>query len=541
MREIIFILSIFLISHFAQAERSVFEKDSNYIAIGFSDKENEVLAREDACNNAKRELIGYVFGLSYQVSQNMVRTLGVLDYSQGVEVNSGEIVIRGASPEIKTSGGTTKCSLTYPVTEANIERERLKSAISFKQTQFTDVGDVNQVSGGIIEIKTIPSDADVFVDNQRWGTTPIRLNGKLTAGPHVIRIEHDNYKTIEITKEIPSSGKVKIEEILKRATGKIRIVTEPVAGATIMIDGQRVGESPTNELEIISGQRAKIVASHPEAESASQSISLGRDEERTVIVHLQLKPSAFSVHVSPGGAKIRLDEKMVVPSDRWVSTSAGSHKILVTKDGFEDYTTSFDLLGGEKKMLQSIKLRSISREKERHIKNGPTWSLGLYLGVGQSPLSGVDPNLTQMGIQTRYQFSRIFSSELVATYTKGNANYSDATLSVTGYQAIVGFPFRIYQFSSGLLGVDRLSFAPQVAWSNQTYSASYRTGGSSDSTSYSQMGYGGSLIYSTYSKTKYNEMGHFLDLRLSTLKFQDASSIQGATPVSVGFIWGLTW
>lgn len=541
MNKIIFILSIFLISPLALAERSVFEKDGIITAVGLSDKDNEILAREDACNNAKRELIGYAFGLGFQVNQNMVRTLGALDYSQGVEVSSGEIVIRGASPEIELSRGTTKCTLTYPVTEANLERERLKSASSFKQTQFTDVGDVNQVSGGVLEIKTIPSDADVFVDNQRWGTTPIRLNGKLKAGLHIIRIEHENYKSVEITKEIPSSGKVQIEEILKRATGKLRIVTEPIDGATIMIDGQRIGQSPTNELEIISGQRAKIEANHPEAESASQSISLGRDEERTVTIQLQFKPSAFSVHVKPSGALVRLDEERTVPTDQWVSASAGSHRIVVTKDGFEEYTASFDLRGGEKKTLSSIELRSISKEKERHLKNGPAWSFGLYFGVSQSPLSDVDPQLTQLGLQTRYQFSRLFSSELMATYTTGKADYSDATLNVTGYQVMLGFPIRIYQFSSGLIGLDRLSIAPQAAWSNQTYSASYKTGGSSASPSYSQMGYGGSLIYSSYSKAQYNEKGHYLEFRLSAIKFQDAKLIQGTMPLSLGITWGWAW
>src|SRR5665213_3512495 len=94
-------------------EKTVTPDAENYTAIGYSDNSSEQLAKQDACNAARRELIGYVFGAAYQINQNMVRSLGILDYGQDVSVNTGEIIIRGAITETSASHGTTKCTITY--------------------------------------------------------------------------------------------------------------------------------------------------------------------------------------------------------------------------------------------------------------------------------------------------------------------------------------------------------------------------------------------------------------------------------------------
>ena len=523
------------------SEKAITVDAENYVAIGYSENPSAQLAKQDACNAARRELIGHVFGAAYQINQNMVRSLGAVDYLQDVSVNTGEIIIRGAITESSTENDVAKCSISYPKAEAILENERLKSANGFKNTQFTDFGDANEIRGGVLEVVTIPDDADVYIDNQRWGMTPTRFNSKLTIGPHVIRLEKANYKVIEMTKEIGASTKTRIEEILKRATGKLRIVTEP-EGATVAIDGQVIGQSPTSEIEILSGHKAKIEVSHPEADSIIQIVSLERDQERTLPIRLQLKPSAFSIHIVPESASVILDGGPAIAIDKWTSTTAGPHTLTITNEGYEDETLSFQLRGGEKKSLSSVTLRSISKEKERHLKNGPGWSVGLYLGLAQSTLSGVDTVVNQVGLQARYQIFRLLSTELVGSYGFGSAKYSDGTLNTTGYQAKFGFPIHLYRSSSAAVFTSRVSLAPEIAWANHSYSAKYKaTGQSSASVEYAQVGYGGELIYSIFSKTDYKETGYFLDLRFGFIKYDDSSPLQGAAPASTGVTAGATW
>jgi hypothetical protein len=372
----------------AAGEKNVTIDSETYSAIGYSENEAEQLAKQDACNAARRELIGYVFGAAYQINQNMIRSLGVLDYSQDVSVNTGEIVIRGAITETSKEGRATKCTITYPIKEAELEKARLKSSNSFKTNQFTDIGNVNEVRGGVLEVVTIPDDADVFIDNQRWGTTPLRLNSKLAVGSRLIRIEHENYKTVEITKEIGLATKTRVEQILRRATGKLRIITDP-DNATVLIDGQNIGQSPTGEIEILSGHKAKIEVSHPEANTTIQTVSVVRDEVRTLNLRLQLKPSFFSVHVKPTGATVRLDDDRIIAADEWVSADAGPHKLTISKEGYESTTATFHLLGGEKKTLPSIDLRLLSEvELQEKSKKANPWYFGFELSASPANSSG---------------------------------------------------------------------------------------------------------------------------------------------------------
>lgn len=344
-------------------EKTVRTEGDHHVAIGESENPSDQLAKQDACNAARRELIGFVFGTAYQINQNMVRSIGILDYAQDVSSNSGEIVIRGAISETEKIGETTKCTMSYPIQEANLEKERLKSA-NTKTIRFTDIGDTNSIKGGILEVVTVPSEVEVLIDNQRWGVTPLRLYGKLSLGTHLIRLDHPNYTVIEENIEIGATAKTRIDKILRRATGKLSITTNPI-GAKVKINGQEIGYSPKSNLEIPAGQNLKIEFEHPEAEAYSQSIHLSRDEGKILDINIPLKPSFVSLNTNPPDSAITIDGSKVAPN-QWIPVNAGKHDIIVERSGFESKKITFDVHGGERKAIPSIILTTLSEaEKQR--------------------------------------------------------------------------------------------------------------------------------------------------------------------------------
>lgn len=352
----------FLISATAWAgEKAITTDAENYTAVGYSENLSEQLAKQDACNAARRELIGYIFGAAYQINQNMVKSLGVLDYSQDVAVNSGEVIIRGAITDTSMSSGTAKCTITYPIQEAKLEKERLKSA-NAKTVKFTDIGDANGLKGGVLEIVTVPDEVEVLIDNQRWGVTPLRLYGKLSAGTHLLRLEDPNYKIIEEQIEIGTTAKTRIDKVMKRATGKLTIKTDP-SGAKVKINGQEVGQSSISNVELLAGQNLKIEIEHPEAEAYSQSLRLNRDEEKVLNIKLPLRPAFVSLNTNPADASILFDGSKV-DLNRWIRVEPGTHRIKVSKPGYVSTNISVDVAGGEKKAIPTINLASLS-ERER--------------------------------------------------------------------------------------------------------------------------------------------------------------------------------
>lgn len=574
MDKIVFILSICIAYTSAFAgERNLITDNENYFATGFSENPSEALAKQDACNSARRELIGYIFGSAYQINQNMVRTLGVLDYSQDVSVSSGEIIIRGAISETSSSHGNTKCTISYPIQEAKIELERLKSTNNQKSVHFTEVGVGGDIKGGVLEVVTIPSDVDVLVDNVRWGTTPLRLNGRLSVGKHNLRLEHDDYKVIEEAFETGTLSKVRIEKLLKRATARLIVKSEP-SGATIKINGQEVGISPTQPLELPAGQRLKIEILHPETEIYSQSLKLNRDDEKTILAQLPFKPAQVSINVNPGlGVVLKIDGRERPDLNRWIQLEPGKHEILVRKNGYEDQKLEIELRGGQKLAVPTIELKRedlakleklrrlefdraaekqaeerdrYNREVERAAREPKKLQsifLGTMVGISGSTFKDIDPSLNLIGLLGKYQFSKYLGVESSILYSSGKVTYSDSTLNVVGFQLAVGLPIRLYQsnaFAKRL--VDRVSVDPAVVYSNQTYTANYTaSGNSSTGSAHSQVGYGIGVVNTLFTNTENGEMGYFWDGKLAYHKYQDTDGLQGASALSIGVAFGVTW
>lgn len=524
------------------SERIVSTEGDSYKAVGYSENPSERLAKDEACNAARRELISYVFGAAYQVNQNMVRSLGVLDYSQDVSMSTGQILIRGALTETSKSGRHIKCVISYPVEEAKIEKDRLKSAQNLKADRFTEIGDATDLTGGVLEIATIPENVDVFVDNIRWGTSPLRLNSKLSPGRHIVRLEHEHYQPIEETVDIGGSAKVRLERIMRRATGRLIVNSAPLDGARVFINEEEVATTPTNPLDLLAGQRLLVRIEHPETETYTQTLKLTRGENRVLNVDLPLRPSWISLNVKPSdGVSAVMDKMTDVPLNKFIQIKPGEHVILIQKDGYDDATVRFKVRGGERKALETVELKSIAAEVQRHKRNGPACAFGLHIGAAQPTIAGVDVGAVSLGLRGRYQLSRSLSFELVGAYDMRSVNYSDAKLDLSGFQIRVGLPLRIRQSAAKASWLHRWSIAPEAIYTSHAYAVNYKTNGSAANTQHSQTGYGGSLIYTIFTNTTYGDQGFFLDGRIGAHAFQDADGLKGATPLSIAIGGGVTW
>ncbi len=352
-------LSLILYSGILFSGEKVVEIQSdNYISRGYSEKSSRELAKTEACNSARKELMAFVFGAAFQINQNMIKSLGVLDYSQDVSINTGEIILRAVMTETSLRDNVTKCTITYPIQEAIIEKDRLKSTQNNQSIRFTDIGDPDSMKGGVLEIVTIPEDTDVFIDNVRWGTTPLRLYGKLNLGTHTIRLDNPNYKMIEESFEVGSNSKVRINKILKRATGKLKIITDP-EGATVKVNEEEIAHTPTEEIELLAGQKLKIEVSHPETETNIQFITLIRDESKTLNQKLLLKPGFISLNVIPNtNLLIEIDgvKKSFSSSNSWIQLEAGDHEVSVSNREHAKETFNVSLRGGERQAVPTIRL-----------------------------------------------------------------------------------------------------------------------------------------------------------------------------------------
>lgn len=355
---------ILLLSLNAYAELNITQTETEYSAIGYSNLDDAASAEKEACNNARRDLISYIFGAAYQVNQNSVRSLGVVEYAQDVSMNTSEVILRSVLLD-RTPLKPYKCVLHYPVSEAVLERARLSAQASAPtHTHFTEIGTGSE-KGGVLEIITVPEDVPVYIDNQHWGTTPLRLNKKLAVGSHLIRLDHQNYEVVEEKIEVGFERTNRVHRILKRAISTLNVDAD-LENTQLSINGQEVGKSPLIHLSVVAGEKIVLSAKHAESEDYSQTLVLERGETRILKLILPRKAAYLSFDVSPlQDTHITIDTNHYETSytpNQWIKLEPGEHEIQIEKEGFETAFAKVELHGGEKKALDKITLVRVDPE-----------------------------------------------------------------------------------------------------------------------------------------------------------------------------------
>jgi hypothetical protein len=107
---------------------------------------------------------------------------------------------------------------------------------------------------GVLLFASKPAGAEVLVDGKVVGKTP--YEARLPAGDYWIQLRAAGHKTYERRLALAADAKIAIDETLAK-TGRLDISSTP-AGATVYLDGQRVGITPIT-LDAVLGDHAIIV------------------------------------------------------------------------------------------------------------------------------------------------------------------------------------------------------------------------------------------------------------------------------------------
>jgi TonB family protein len=110
------------------------------------------------------------------------------------------------------------------------------------------------VESGTLRVTTEPDGALVFLDGERRGTTPFALE-ELPLGDYALRVERSGYLSEELsvtlTGELPLAN---FELVLVPAPAYLLVRSSP-AGARVVVDGQRIGTTPTERYGVAPGSR----------------------------------------------------------------------------------------------------------------------------------------------------------------------------------------------------------------------------------------------------------------------------------------------
>lgn len=219
------------------------------------------------------------------LAYDMTTDSGVLDVRS--EPSGLEVRVNG------TVRGSTPCSVSNVKGEAVVEIVS-EGFEAFRRKVFLSPGEKQQLDAvlaalpGTLKVVSVPSGARVYVDDEYQGDSDLVIP-KVAGGERRVRVEKKGFEAMARTVKIEKAKEQTEEFRLQANTGGLAISTSP-AGATVFIDGKRVGmtkasaNGAVSELLTVSGISAgehelKITAKG--CDDAVQKITIEREKIAT--------------------------------------------------------------------------------------------------------------------------------------------------------------------------------------------------------------------------------------------------------------------
>lgn len=253
--------------------------------------------------------------------------------------------------------------------------------------------EIKEAIGGLkkwvmnISLDVTEKDAEVFVDGEKVGTTPLSKPISVAIGSHNIRVTKAGFSDAHAHvdgKDAAPKISLKLDPFQKAAP--IVVSVDGPQTATIKVDGKEVGtaskDQPYKGTVSVSPEPHVISAEAPGFVAAQWTLRAEDTEQKTVSLQLasDQRKGKLVILARPEGATIEIDGKTVGAS-RWEGpVDTGSHQVVVKKQGF--YTWSYDVevpKGGERSVTAQL-------NEDRNTSYVP-WLIGTVLVVGGSAVA----------------------------------------------------------------------------------------------------------------------------------------------------------
>ena len=200
------------------------------------------------------------------------------------------------------------------------------------------VAKLQKVFGGMV-VRSDPPGAEVYVDQEATsrGTTPRRL--VLTPGGHILLLRMEGHAEERKRLAVVADRTDTLEFVLAPLLGRLH-VTSPISGATVYLDGERVGKTPSCDIPDLLPSEHRVRVEHEGYDPWERSVLVRAGEDSTMAVTLVRQYGYLDLVVRPWG-RVWIDgeEKGTSPIEIQ-ELGVGEHAVRLTNDAYEDTTVT---------------------------------------------------------------------------------------------------------------------------------------------------------------------------------------------------------
>ncbi len=257
-----------------------------------------------------------------------------------------------------------------------------------------------------ITVISIPSSAEVYLNNQKIGITPIKLDSVLVA-EHILTIKKNFYQTITTSINVRKGEENRFTFNLSKADIEIKIDSNP-AKSTVYASGEIIGQSPVS-LKVMLDQeinirlikegfldkelKLKIIPEGISIEGVKEILPIINESAR-IFVELTPAPAPGKVTVNsdPLGASIYIDGILMgITPLSLDKVTPGNREIFVSIPNFDSVKKSIEVKSNEETSISfslggKIKITTLPSDAKvfingNYVGNSPIITQRLAVGM----------------------------------------------------------------------------------------------------------------------------------------------------------------
>ena len=191
----------------------------------------------------------------------------------------------------------------------------------------------------VVTVDSMPSDAQIWIDGDRYGNTPAAL--ELNAGTYHMEIVHPDYAAhIADFVVLPNQGLELGTINLGRDPSYLIIKSQP-SGAAIFLKDKQQGLTPLT-IQAMPNLDYQLKFQKSGYRSLSRSVKLAPGESKTVTVSLKPILATLNLEVTPKTAEVLIDGVSQGAGNQTLSLTTAVHTIEVRESGYEPYIATIE-------------------------------------------------------------------------------------------------------------------------------------------------------------------------------------------------------
>ena len=230
---------------------------------------------------------------------------------------------------------------------------------------------------GFLSINSEPSGAEVFIDENYVGETPLEI--EVPTGNHTLTLTKNEYEQYSTNLTLSSGERKEITVKLVPTFGYMSVKSDK-ENAKVYIDGKYLGNTPIAQYKLPVGSHV-LEIKHPSCKDYKANITINPGETLSLNVELSLLPAMLIIESDPSNSSVLLNGSYIGTTPLSLNLSAGRYEVKITKESYLNYTKLVELKPGETEHL-AIKLEEISSQNITLTKTPSTTKTRTICGTG---------------------------------------------------------------------------------------------------------------------------------------------------------------